>query len=285
MRMIVLNEKEYAEECLKNKTISNKPFRTLSILAKYYYHVCGYRAKKIAALLMDFMANYYPRYDCNKMDWDNNIEKIAANAGKYTLFQIDGIWITESELKVIEDLHNKVLERLAFTMLCLAKFNNAKNPKNNGWVNLDAKDIFALARITGNIESRYERLGKLYQSSLLELPKKNDNLSCRVTFIDEDSPKKIFVSDFRELGYEYLKYKGENFVRCRECGILVRGNKAGTKKYCSLCAAYRPKNTKTIYCVDCGSAVVVAGNNKRTIRCRECQAEHTKEYDRKRKSK
>lgn len=38
MTMIVLNEKEYAEECLKNKTIDDKPFYTLSILAKYYYY-------------------------------------------------------------------------------------------------------------------------------------------------------------------------------------------------------------------------------------------------------
>lgn len=285
MRMIVLNEKEYAEECIRNDTITDKPFYVLSTLAKYYYHIHGFRKKKIMALLTEFMEKNYPRYDCKKLDWDNSIEKIAANAGKYTLFEIDGVWITEDELNTIANIHNKVLERLAFTMLCLAKLNDLKNPNNNGWVNLDAKSIFTLARISGSVESRYERLGSLYQLSLLELPKKNDNLSCRVTFINNDSGKKIFISDFRELGYEYLKYKGENFIRCRECGILVRGNKAGTKKYCSACSAYTPKETKIISCVDCGNTFVVAGNNKRTIRCGECQSKHTREYDRKRKAK
>lgn len=283
--MIVLNEKEYAEECIKNKSISDKPFYVLSTLAKYYYHIHDFRKKKIIALLTEFMEENYPRYDCNKLDWDNSIEKIAANAGKYTLFEIDGVWITEDEINTIANIHNKVLERLAFTMLCLAKLNDLRNSNNNGWVNLDAKDIFNLARISGSVESRYERLGSLYQLSLLELPKKNDNLSCRVTFINNDSDNKLFISDFRELGYEYLKYKGENFIRCRECGILVRGNKSGTKKYCNSCSAYTPKETKTISCVDCGNTFIVAGNNKRTIRCDKCQSKHTREYDRKRKAK
>lgn len=278
MRMIVLNEKEYAEECIRNDTITDKPFYVLSTLAKYYYHIHGFRKKKIMALLIEFMEKNYPRYDCKKLDWDNSIEKIAANAGKYTLFEIDGIWITEDELNTIANIHNKVLERLAFTMLCLAKLNNLKNLNNNGWVNLDAKSIFTLARISGSVESRYERLGSLYRLSLLELPKKNDNLSCRVTFINNDSDKKIFISDFRELGYEYLKYKGENFIRCRECGILVRGNKAGTKKYCNTCSAYTPKETKIIACVDCGKEFEVDSKNNQSCRCNECYTIYRRKY-------
>ena len=45
--MIILNEREYAENCLQNGIVDTKPFVTLSILAKYYYHECGYRKKKI----------------------------------------------------------------------------------------------------------------------------------------------------------------------------------------------------------------------------------------------
>lgn len=268
--MIVLNEKEYAQECLKNKTVSDKPFFTLSILAKYYYYCFDYRKKKITDLLIEFMSKNYPRYDCNKAEWDGNIEKIAANAGKFTLYEIDGVWITQAELETIESIHNKVLERLAFTMLCLAKLNNMKNPKNNGWVNLDAKEVFGLARIACSVVNRYERLGQLNQLSLLEFPKKNDNLSSRVTYINDDSEKVLFVSDFRELGYEYLKYKGENFIRCRECGILIRNNKSGTKKYCHACAGYIPMETKSIICVDCGEEFEVSALNNQTNRCEKC---------------
>lgn len=276
--MIVLNEKEYAEQCLKSKTIGDKPFFTLSILAKYYYHCHGYRKKKITDLLISFISECYPRYSCNRADWDVHIEKMAASAGKYTLFEIDGIWITRAELDAIEGIHNKVLERLAFTMLCLAKLGNARNSKNNGWVNYTAKDIYSMARISCSVIDRYEKLSQLNQLSLLEFPKKNDNLSSRVTYVDDDSEKILFIYDFRELGYEYLKYKGENFIRCHECGILIRNNKAGTKKYCHQCAAYSPIETKEIVCVDCGNEFRVDARISNKIRCSCCQEIYRRNY-------
>ena len=283
--MIVLNEKEYAEQCLKSKTIGDKPFFTLSILAKYYYHCHGYRKKKITDLLISFISECYPRYSCNRADWDAHIEKMAASAGKYTLFEIDGIWITRAELDTIEGIHNKVLERLAFTMLCLAKLGNARNCKNNGWVNYTAKDIYSMARISCSVIDRYEKLSQLNQLSLLEFPKKNDNLSSRVTYVDDDSEKVLFIYDFRELGYEYLKYKGENFIRCRECDILVRNNKCGDKKSCSNCAGYTPMERKHVLCVDCGVEFMVSSKNNKTHRCAYCQKEHVRAYDRERKKR
>lgn len=276
--MIVLNEKEYAEEVLNSKKIENKPFYTLTILAKYYYNCFDYRKKKITELLIEFMQKYYPRYDCNKASWDENIEKIAKNAGKYDFYEIDGVEITEAELQTIDSIHNKVLERLAFTLLCLAKLNNMKNPKNSGWVNLDAKEIFALARISCSVVDRYKRLGQLKELSLLEFPKKNDNLSCRITYINSNSPRVLFISDFRELGYEFLQYKGENFIRCRECGILIRNNKTGTKKYCSKCAGYVPQEYKRIICVDCGKEFEVSSKNNKSCRCEDCYTIYRRKY-------
>ena len=280
--MIVLNEKVYAEQCLKSKTIVDKPFFTLSILAKYYYHCHGYRKKKITDLLISFISECYPRYSCNRADWDAHIEKMAANAGKYTLFEIDGIWITRAELNTIEGIHNKVLERLAFTMLCLAKLGNARNCKNNSWVNYTVKDIYSMARISCSVIDRYEKLSQLNQLALLEFPKKNDNLSSRVTYVDDDSEKVLLISDFRELGYEYLKYKGETFIRCHECGILIRNNKAGTKKYCHQCAAYSPIETKEIVCVDCGETFKVDARLTNKHRCAICQANKVREDTRNR---
>lgn len=280
MKIIVLNEKTYAEDCLKARRIDEKPFYTLSVLAKYYYYCFGYRKKKITELLIDFMERAYPRYECNKAVWNENIDKIAKDVGKYTLFEIDGIWITEAELKTIEDINNKVLERLAFTLLCLAKLSNIKNSKNNGWVNYDAKEIYSLARISCSVANRYEKLGALNQVSLLEFPRRIDNLSCRVTYINDESKPMLFISDFRELGYEYLKYKGGNFIRCKECGILVKNNKAATKKYCSNCSAYNPQEYKIITCVDCGKSVEISSMNNKTCRCKECQKQKNKETKR-----
>lgn len=174
-------------------------------------------------------------------------------------------------METIQNIHNKVLERLAFTMLCLAKLNNIRNPKNNGWVNTDSKEIFKLARISCKVVEKEIKIGKLRKMGLLEFPKRFGNLNCRVTFINDDDDEELFISDFRELGYEYLLYKGGNFIRCAECGILTRGNKSGNKKYCKDCSTYTPKGTKIIACADCGKEFEINARASNKCRCDSCQ--------------
>ena len=283
--MIVLNEKKYAIECLENGFVGRKPFFTLSIIAKYYYYCLNYKKSKIEMLLNDFMfKNYSIGYQSDRLSWQDTIEKIVKKVNNYTLLELDGVKITKSELKTISGIGNPNKERVMFTILCLAKFGIARNPQNNGWVNTDSKEIFKMARVSCKAKERELYIGDLCDRGLLELPKRNDNVSLRVTFID-DGDEELFISDFRELGYEYLKYKGENFIRCAECGILTRGNKNRTKRYCKDCAAYTPQKSKTIICVDCGKEIVISGNNKRTIRCDNCQIKADKENARIRKQK
>lgn len=276
--MIILNEKSYAKKCLESGIIGDKPLFTLSVLAKYYYWCFGYSKNKIISLLFDFLSKYYPKYELNKSNWQAIIEEIAKKASSIRLFEISGIKVTKAEMKTIFGLKNKVLERLAFTMLCIAKLNNIKNPKNNGWVNADSKDIFNYARISCRSDEREIKMGQLWRKGLLEFSKRNDNLNCRVTFINDDSEEVLFVSDFRELGYEYLLYKGENFIRCESCGILTRGNKARTKKHCNCCDKYKPKGYKTVVCVDCGKGFKVNAKDNQTCRCKDCYIKYRKEY-------
>ena len=273
--MILLNEKEYAERCLKEKVIDGKPYFTLSILAKYY-HNKGYKRKKIIELLTDFMDKSYSRYAGNKSEWRNSIETIAKNANKYPLYEIDGVWITESEIQTISSLNNQSLEQLLFTMLCIAKLNRIKNPNNEGWVNTSAKEIFELARVSCSSLKRNEVIGALYDLGLLDLPKDNVKLSVKVKFIDDASENKLFVSDFRELGYEWLYYRGEKFIRCQECGILTRYTK--NRKYCKNCASQEPQETKGVICIDCGKRFTVEPKNQKTQRCKECQSIFRREY-------
>jgi len=277
---IILNEKSFAEECIENKTLGEKPYYTLGVLAKYYYKYHNLRKVKIIKTLTAFIENYYPPYHYSKAMWDESIERIAKHAGKYPLYEIDGVWVTDKELAKIDELPNKVLRRLAFTLLCLAKLNHIRTYSNHGWVNQDAKIIFELARIDCPKIERYRKLGELRQLGYLELPKANDNLSVRVTYMDEDAKDGLFISDFRELGYEYMKLKGVNLIRCAECGVLTRGNKNGTRKYCKNCATYKPKDYKTVTCIDCGKTFNVLGNNRRTKRCSDCQNSANKEKKR-----
>lgn len=233
--------------------------------------------KKISHLLLEYLETYYPKFKENEFEWKETVSKLAAKAGIHKLLKISGVSITKSEMETICSIKNKLLERLAFTMLCIAKFNNCKNPQNDGWVNTDIKDIFDYARIVCNSYERAVKIGELRQRGLLCFAKRSDSLNCRVTFIDDNFEEELFVSDFRELGYEYLKYKGGNFIRRNECGLLVRASKSDNGKYCRFCMSNIPTPKKTLKCVDCGISFEVDMKNHKTRRCKACSARRRRE--------
>ena len=278
--MIILNEKQYAQKCIADNDIGEKPYRTLSILAKYYYFSCGYKKKQISDLLTEFLQRNYIEYIGKQDFWDEQIEKIVSKVNKKTLYEISGVKITKSEMQKIQSLNNRLLEKLLFSMLCVAKYYNLKNEKNNGWVNLPDKDMLKLANINCSTTRINGYINALYQKHLLDLPWRCDVLNYRVTFID-DNEEEIFVSDFRNLGYEYLLYCGENYIRCAECGILTIGNTNRTKKYCSKCKSYSKVKPQLKYCICCGETFVCPSNVATKVRCNTCQAVYNSENKKK----
>jgi len=282
--MIILNESEYANERLRKNDIGDNPYITVIILAKYYYSI-GIKKKEIRTMLHDFLKSTYPRYTASMGEWSDTIEKIVATINKYPLFESDGVWVTKCELKTISELKNTILEKLAFTMLCLAKYQNQKFAKNNNWVNFEIKDIFDMAGVKCANKLRAKRIGDLIRKGMVKFANRIDNLNLQVLFIDDDDEKTLHISDFRELGNEYLLYQGGDFIRCAECGRLVKDNKFHNKKYCDCCATYTPIKTKVVTCVDCGNAFIVSSTNNKTVRCQKCQSEYRKAKDRERKQR
>ena len=68
MKMVILNEREYAEKCLDTYSYGENIYATLQILAKYYY-ADGLRAKRIEKKLLEFLRENYPRYQSNISKW------------------------------------------------------------------------------------------------------------------------------------------------------------------------------------------------------------------------
>lgn len=281
--MIVLNERVFAEECIRKNKMDGKPFDVLVIIANYYFSHCGCDKDSLPDKLRQFfISSDSATYLRNQRYWDETIEYIVRNTGNYPLHEIDGVWITAKELETIKQLNSDSYKRLLFTLLCLAKLIKLRNPQNDYWVNNDYKEIFRLARVTCKKDERYLMIGKLHKDGYIEIAKRIDNLSVRVLFVDDKnvfdvSAGDMFVSDFRELGYEYLYHNGGNFIRCAECGILTRNNKRGTKKYCSNCASYTPQGNKQIVCVDCGRTFSISANVMMKCRCNDCQSIRDKE--------
>lgn len=162
-------------------------------------------------------------------------------------------------------------------MLCIAKLGAEKNPKSNGWVNTEIKELLQLSRISCTQKQGSFLISYLNAAGLLEFAKKNTNLSRRVTFIDDSSEKVLPISDFRELGYAYLKYRGENIIKCGQCGILIRGNANHSRRYCNNCNGTKLMVDKKIACIDCGVVFTVSAKDNMTTRCATCYDKHRKE--------
>lgn len=269
---IVLNEKKYAEHCLTTGRIFEKPHYTLKILASYFYHELGYNNRRIEIELLDFLERSSKKYRENILYWQPIVEEISNKADEYKLYEIDGVWVTKKELKTIKKIRSQKLRKVAFVLLCLAKFGNAKNKDNNNWVNFLYIDIFRMARYNCKHDERCWGMRKLYLAGMIQLAKKLTNLSVQVTFIDETAGFNscdIFIDDFRELGYSYQKIVGMDIIECAECGILIPNSSRSNRKYCDNCAGNVPVQYKSITCVDCGN-VFVRPVKSRQIRCPKC---------------
>ena len=275
-----MKESEAVQEIINKKSVSDNTYADLILLIKYYYSQARKNNKKLKMkeVITELQEYLKPQYDnYQSVDWYNRLEKLIKKYKNTPLYNVDSIPITDSELTTIKSIKNKKLEKVAFVSLVLAKYYNLKNEKNNDYVNAEYSVIFGLARVTATI--MYEQpslLHELKEMNLVQRSNRIDNPNFRVLFIDDDSPVVLHITDLRELGYQYLKYKGEKFIECAECGVLLR-KKNNATKYCPACRGYQPIQFKTLTCVDCGKEFVVAGNNKRTCRCEECQKQMNRE--------
>ena len=235
---VVLNETKQAEYIIEKGEVGTKPTSILFLLGKYYRQKENLDKDQTINKLNEFMVKNYKNY--NPALWEEGIEDIAKKANKYPLREIDSIGITQSELDKIAELHNIKYEKLLFTMLCYAKLYNTISENNNGWVNTDIQELYRIARVTVKYrKDKFLFLNDIEKTGLISFSSKNDNLNLKVNFFNMNDKSVLEISDFRELGYEYLNYVGDgNFVRCSECKRLVRkkSKKDFSTKYCKECA-------------------------------------------------
>lgn len=232
---IVLNEREWAEKMIANHDLGKKPVETLSRVAKYYLF-SGYSKKDVRRKLETFLVQCDP--NASLFYWSNALDRIVKNSDKYELIDIPRIDVTASEIEKIDRLGGKQLRRLAFTLLCVAKYWDEVSARNDHWVNTKDRDILQMANISTSIKRQSLMFSELNELSMIQFSKKIDNLNVRVLFMEDGEPA-IHIHDFRNLGYQYLRYCGEPYFECESCGIVTKIKSPGSgrkQKYCPNCA-------------------------------------------------
>ena len=231
---IILNEREWAQAAIAARSLGAKPAETLCRIARYYYQCEGFKRKEVRGKLEDFVLQCDP--DAVLVKWADIIERAVKQAGKYPIIDIDEINVTESEMEKIASVNGKQTRRLAFTLLCIAKYWNAVRETNNDWVNTPDKELMNMANIKTSIRRQGQMLHEMKDAGYIRFSNRVDSLNIQVKFVDNDSPVALRITDFRKLGNQYLLYCGEPYFQCKECGITIKRN-SNVHKYCPECAA------------------------------------------------
>lgn len=228
---IIMNEREYAESAIERCTFGPKPVVTLMNVAKYYRAV-GCAPREIRNRLEKFILKCDA--GANKNTWSDIVEWCIKNS-KAKLVEVEGIHITKEELDVCNGLQKSQLRRLMFTLICLAKFSNIINTNNHGWVNRKDKDIFSLANVVTSVRRQSLMMNELMTMGLIRFSKKVDNINICVCCLYPDGESAAFITDMRNLGYQYQGLCGEPTLECENCGIVVP-KKSNCQKYCNQCS-------------------------------------------------
>ena len=236
---IVLNEREWTEQMIAAQSLGTSPTITLGRLARYYYSQ-GYKKRNIQRMLEEYLVRCNPYVTLSR--WADTLAYCARTCDKYPLHEIDHIGITQSELDAIATAETINQRKLLFTLLCLAKYNNMVNPRNNNWVSQDAKVVFPLANITMNSARKNTMINKLWIAGRVTFSQIVDNTNLNVSIVDDEGEEVLQVTDMRNLGNQYMMYCGEPYIECAECGLVIR-----------------KANNKHKYCKDCASAVNMQG--------------------------
>ena len=233
---IVLNEYEWAERMISNHDLGGKPTETLSRVAKYYLEN-KYSKREVRKMLDTFLVQCDP--NASLVHWSDTLDRITKNASKFPLIRLDCVSITKDELARIEDLPGKQIRRLAFTLLCVSRYWDGVSESNNHWVNTSDKEVMHMANINTSIKRQSLMFSELKAAGMVRFSKKIDNINVQVVFGDADGEVAMTIQDFRNIGYQYLKYYGEPYFECSNCGVVSKiynPSKGRKQKYCPNCA-------------------------------------------------
>ncbi|MCD3245280.1 hypothetical protein FDF96_04905 [Clostridium botulinum] len=244
MLNIILNESKVIEEALKGNIQNNKITPILQLLIKHYY-LNGMTDKlQLKEQILNYLKNNYEGY--KRAKWESTIEKMVKRFLKLAknpkveikITDIDKIQITKNELKTIEQLNNKQLEKIAFVLLVYGKISNIIIKENDGWINQSCTIICKEAKVGLQGIEKTRIFHELYKKKYIEQSKHNAKTNMRVCYIDKEyinEDVELTINDFNGVVHQYLIWKGESWIKCASCQKWAR-QKSNKTKYCPKCA-------------------------------------------------
>ena len=228
---IYLSDREFTERVLDTRSMGKNAADAMTIMARYYYSE-GYKKREVRKRLESALLICDPYAQLQQ--WQDTLDGIVRQCDKRAAVEIDYIPITVNEMKIVRGMDGKQAQRLAFTLLGIAKFWDAALAYNDHWVRTPDREIFSLANINTSIKRQCAMMHDMRECGMLTFRKRVDDLRVRVNYIQNDEPE-ILLTDYRNLGNQYMMHIGDGFFQCEQCGITLR-KKSNSHKYCPACA-------------------------------------------------
>lgn len=232
MKEVIMNEKLWVENMMENNTLGARPGETLMRIAKYY-HAQGYKKREIERRLEEYILRCDPSSSIPK--WAELIRRCTGAADKYPLIRVESIRITEAEMAIVKQYNSVRLQRLLFTLICLAKYGNAVDSRNDGWVNWSPREIFRLANVIVPVRMQSTMINELWRNGHVRYSTIIDNINLQMICLRDGDDIAIEITDTRNIGNQYMKYIGEKYMECQSCGLVIRQTN-NRQRYCPQCA-------------------------------------------------
>lgn len=265
---MVINEVKEAEKILQTNKYE-KFSSAVALLIRYYVQIKGLQKSEVIDEIKKFLMLNHQEYDF----WESSINKMIKNAKKFPLCQIDEIPITQNEIDIIYQAGSEKKEKILFTFLVLGKLKWMRTGK--AWVNDTGASTFKRANAETRVDDRDYIIRDFKEAGFISYAQSPMNMSIHIDFIDDKGDTILVIKDLRELGYRWLKYKGQKYNECHECGKLFKANKSNAL-YCKEHRGYIPLVTKIMECMDCGASFE-APSVSRSKRCPLCRKLHYNE--------
>lgn len=233
---LIMREFEWVENEMKMKSLPSKPYNLLLSMAKYFSDK-GYNKPQIKKKLREYILTCNPDAAIYK-DYGNTLDKVLSYYQKRDPVHVDCVTVTVPEIASINSIESKQAKRVAFAVLCIAKFKDSLNPQNNHWVGEQLSAVMKSANVRTSIKRQCLIYNDLKECGMIEFAKQPDNNNVQVLFM-QDGDVAMRITSLDNLGYRYLMYCGEPYFECQECGSITKYRnkiKGKNQKYCDSCA-------------------------------------------------
>jgi len=217
--------------------------RNLNFVAKYWYYK-GLKDEAVYKKVEEFCLSNDKEFNLiiNRI----KIKSAVSHAKRYGL-RLDTIpvYISQDELKRIEKLDNEIYEKIIFIMLVCARYFryniSRKRVRKNKNVNVlysnqKVKDILFLAGVKATKKEwnkiKHDLCVKGYISPTIV---SKDKFALSFSELNEETPNRMGVIDYRNIIAYYQQYRGEFMIHCSSCGVLTI-RKGGNHKMCLSCS-------------------------------------------------